>query len=97
MLSTFDLSSGKNSFCYRCDRQRLLVDLYQQSVVIAIKRDFVNGLEMSGGFTLKPELLTRTAKKTGLSALQCLLKRLLIHIGEHQNLAVLVVLDNCRD
>lgn len=73
-----------------------LFHLEQESILIAIYSDTLNGLHMPGAFAFEPELLPGTAPVMHLVSFYRLLYGLLIHEGEHKNLVGLMILHNGR-
>ena len=65
----------------------------QQRVAIAIVADFLDTLDIARCLALTPELLTTAAPEPGEARLERLFERFLVHIGQHEDLTVLLLHD----
>ena len=74
-----------------------LLYFYEQRVLVAVVKNFFHALDMARCLPLLPELLARTAPEPGKPAFNGPLQGLGVHISDHQNLAILPVLDNRWD
>ena len=74
-----------------------LIDFNEKCILIAVVKDFFYSLNMSGGFTFLPELLSRTAPKPGDVRFHCFSQRLGVHVRHHKNIKRNSILDHCRD
>lgn len=73
------------------------MDAHQQSVAVAIDRNLCHLLGIAARSPFVPKLVAAAAPEVGLAAGKGALKRLPVHIGEHQHLARLCILDDGRD
>ena len=73
-----------------------LFHLENNGILITIDQDLLNHLEMAGTFPLKPQFVARPAPIMGLAGFQGLQPGLFINIGQHQNLAALIILNDGR-
>lgn len=73
------------------------MDLDEECICITIDPNLHHTLDISGCGSLMPELVPATGPKIRLTALQRVLKRLSIHIGQHQDFFCLCILHNRRD
>src|SRR4029077_20864449 len=72
------------------------IDQGDQSVPVAVVADLANALEVPGGRSLAPDLPAAAAVEVDLSRLERELQRLLVHVGEGQDLAGAGVLHHAR-
>jgi DNA polymerase III subunit delta' len=63
-----------------------LFDVNNQGVLIAIRANFDDFLDMAGGFSFVPKFLTGTRPIDGFADFQSAAQRFLIHVSEHQRL-----------
>ena len=73
-----------------------LMHLCQKSIIVAVYGQGLYILIMSGSLTFHPQRLPASAEVSHHAPLQCQVKCLFIHIGKHENLAGLIILDNDR-
>jgi hypothetical protein len=78
-------------------RSAYLFDLQQEGIAVAVQVNFFDELNMARGFTLKPELLTGTGPKAGLTRFPGLLPALRVHISDHKDFRSFPILDDRRD
>ena len=74
-----------------------LLDLDQQRVAVAIKRDVFHGLRVAAGLALHPELLARAAPEMGLAGGEGGLERGAVHPRHHQHAPGGLLLDDRGD
>ena len=70
------------------------LSLYQNGIAIAILADGLQPQEIARGFALVPQFLPAAAVEPDVSADQCALERLLVHIAQHQDFTIPGILDN---
>jgi hypothetical protein len=75
----------------------VLFYLDEKRVLIAVIKDLLHTLNIAGSLPFLPILMTRAAPKPGYSGLNSALQGLGIHIGDHENLKTVPVLDDRRD
>ena len=71
------------------------VDLQDDAVLVAVNKYLLDLLDVPGLLALLPELFARPAVVGGRACCDSLLQRLLVHTGDHQDLAGLGILGNC--
>lgn len=74
-----------------------LMHFCQKSIMITVQTKFLDILIMSGSISFAPQFLTASAKIRHASRRTSRRKRLLIHIGKHQNFSGFVILGDTRD
>ncbi len=74
-----------------------LLHLKYQGVVVAIDEGLFNLLKMAGFLPFKPKFAARAAVVVGLTGPSCFVPGLLVHIGQHEDIPGLIVLDDHRD
>lgn len=75
----------------------VLTDFEHEGVLIAVGEDFFHGLGVTGGGALVPELLTAAREIDGLADGEGLAERLLVHVGDHEDLVGVRVLGDGDD
>ena len=70
------------------------LSLYQKGIAIAILNDGLQPQESARGFSLVPQFLPAAAVEPDVSADQCALERLFVHIAQHQDFTIPGILDN---
>ena len=75
----------------------VLLDLGQQGIAVAIKRDVLHNLRVAAFLALHPELLARAAPEMRPARLDGFLERRSIHPSHHDDAAALLFLDDRRD
>ena len=109
LLGCFELLlgdlDGLTAFLHRTEETGLitfmtsrtnLFHLQQKSISVAIKRDFLHGLNMAAGFAFHPVFLAGTAPEMGFSGGQGALEGGAIHPRHHENAAGGFLLDDGR-
>jgi hypothetical protein len=71
-----------------------LLDLDQEAILIAVYIDFLYVLGVARGFSFDPILLTRTAPESYSACLDSASYRLLVHISDHQDVAIVHILNH---
>ena len=74
-----------------CDTR--LMHAHEKRVSVAVVGDFLDLLHVARSLPLAPELLARAAVEPCEACFQSFLQRFLIHVGEHENLAVFLLHD----
>lgn len=69
-----------------------LVDSDQTRISIAVKVDRLHFLNMATVFALAPELLATAAEVDDTTRAKRLVSCFLIHVGEHQHIALIIIL-----
>src|SRR4051794_28069138 len=75
----------------------LLVDQQQQGVAVAVQPDVAAPLPGTGGLSLPPVLLAAARPVGGPAGAEGAVQRLVVHPGDHQHLAGVVLLDDGGD
>src|SRR5690349_13235835 len=66
-----------------------LVHFHEQAVSVAVDANFLDLLDVAGALAFEPERLARAAPKDAFLEAQRAAHRLFVHIGHHQDGAVL--------
>src|SRR5262245_37061861 len=74
-----------------------LSNLKQERIAVAIDEGVLHFLKIAGLLTFLPKPFAGPAIVMGLASLFGLFPRLFVHVGDHQNFAGTVVLDNDRN
>ena len=90
----FDRAEKAGAIAFVARRADLL-DLNEQHVGVAIKRDVFDSLRVAAFFAFHPEFLARPAPKMRLAGFDGFLQRRAIHPRHHQNAASGLFLHNC--
>ena len=74
-----------------------LGNFQQNGISVAVDKDIVNILHVSGRLPLQPEFLAASAPVTGLLSLQGHFQAFPVHPGHHQHFSGFVILNDCRN
>src|SRR5439155_9148485 len=74
-----------------------LVDAHEQRVAVAVEPDVLHVLHVAGRLALAPQLLPRPAPEYGPPLLERARKRIRVHPGHHEHVAVLRILHHRGD
>src|SRR5690606_26574781 len=72
-----------------------LVDLDEQRITVAVEADALDVLSMAGRVALAPVLSAGAGPEGHAAAGEGATQRLVVHPGEHEHLAGVVLLDDC--
>lgn len=71
-------------------------DLEKQSVAVTVCGPFDNCHHVSAGIALVPILFSAATPENHFAAVDRATERLLVHPGEHQDVTLVRILDDCR-
>ena len=94
LLPAHELAAAEAGVRARMAGDTRLMHAHEQCVAVAVVGDFLDLLNVAGRLALLPELLAAAAKEPGVARLQRLLEGFLVHVGQHEHLAVLLLHDS---
>ncbi len=74
-----------------------LLDLKKDGIVVTVDESVFDLLKVAGFLPLKPKPSSGAAVVVGLSGPSRLVPGLLVHVGQHEDISGLIVLDDHRD
>ena len=93
LLPAHELAAAEAGIGARVAGDARLMHAHEKRVAVAVVGDLLDLLDVAGCLALLPELLAAAAEEPGVARLERLLEGFLVHVGQHEDLAVLLLHD----